>query len=92
MEEKMDSFRSAFSDLIRTCMEIDRRSFQDAVSAIHDEMGTLEDDEMEAALSLLDELMVHVRALDEEFSEPYIETINDIEDMAEDIRNDANSA
>lgn len=75
------------------CNDIDSASFHDAVSAIWDEINALEDDdEMEKALSLLDELLIHVNDLDGEFLEPYTETIEEINSMADELRDEAKSA
>ena len=93
MNEKLESFKSGFSNIVDLCNDIDSKSFHDSVSAIWDEIDSLEsDDDMEAALSLLDELLIHVNDLDEEFLEPYAETIDEINAMADELRDEAKSA
>lgn len=93
MNEKLESFKIGFSSIVDMCNDIDSTSFHDSVSAIWDEINALEDDdEMEKALSLLDELLIHVNDLDGEFLEPYTETIEDINSMADELRDEAKSA
>lgn len=93
MNEKLESFKSGFSGIVDLCNDIDSTSFHDSVSAIWDEVDSLEsDDDMEKALSLLDELLIHVNDLDDEFLEPFCDVISDINQMADELRDEAKSA
>lgn len=93
MNEKLDIFKDGFSSIVELCNDIDSSSFQDSVAAIWDEVQELEgEDDLEIGLSLLDELMVHVNDLDEEFLEPFSETINDIVRTADELRDEVGSA
>lgn len=93
MNEKIESFKSGFHSIVELCNDIDSRAFQYSVSAILEEVDDLTDDaEMEKALSLLDELIIHLNDLDDEFLEPYSDTVADINALAEEIIDDAESA
>lgn len=93
MNEKLESFKNGFSSIVDVCNDIDSASFHDSVAAIWDEIDALEsDDDMENALSLLDELLIHVNDLDDEFLEPYAEIIEEINVMADELRDEAKSA
>lgn len=91
MEEKLGSFKNGFSSIVELCNDIDSPSFIDSVHALLKDVDLLEsDDDMEKALSLLDELLIHVNDLDEEFIEPFSDIIADINEMADEVRHDAN--
>ncbi len=91
MNQKLEAFKNGLSSIVDLCHDIDSTTFIDAVTSIMEEAEELEtDDDMERALSLLEELIVHVNDLDDEFTEPYSETIADIHELADEIRNDAN--
>lgn len=91
MTEKLSAFKEGFSELARLCYEVDSVTLSNAIRSIESEVDELEDDyDMEQALSLLTEVLIHVNDLDTEESEEYEDIIRDINDMAEDLRNDAN--
>lgn len=93
MNEKIEAFKSGFHSIVDLCNDITSTSFQRSVSAILEEVDDLTDDsDMEQALSLLNELIIHLNDLDDEFLEPYCDTIDEIRSMAEDIIDDAESA
>jgi hypothetical protein len=93
MNEKIEAFKQGFHGIVELCNDIDSTSFQYSVSAILEEVDDLTDDsEMEKALSLLDELVIHLNDLDDEFLEPYGDTIEEINNMAEELIDEAGSA
>lgn len=75
---------------MKLCLEIPSLSLWSTVEAIDQEAEQLRtNDDLELGLSLLSELLMYVNDLDGENSE---DAIADINEMAEEIRSDANSA
>ena len=93
MTDKISALKEGLSEVMKLCLEIPGLSLQTAIEAINQEVeGLRSDDDVELGLSLLSELLMHVNDLDEEFAESYEDAIAEINDLAEDLRSDANSA
>ncbi len=86
MKNTLKAFKEAFADLVQLCIEIPSVTLQDAVLSIHEQVSELEDDnDMDVASSLLSELMVHVNDLDQEEAEEYQVTLEDINEMLDEL-------
>ena len=93
MSRKIRTFKKGFHDIIELCNEIDNELFQRSVSAIFEEMETFDsDDDIERGLSLLDELVIHLNDMDEDIVEPYCDTIAEINDLVEELIDEAGSS
>lgn len=88
--EKLSALRETFSELVRMSFEIDCPSLHDAILAIQDELHELEEDQLEHGLSLLSEALIRVNDLDDELFEQYEDVIDDINELADQIRDDIN--
>ena len=58
--------------------------------ALQEDMELLENDQVEQGLSLLAEALVRVNDLDDELFEQYEDVIDDINELADQIRDDIN--
>lgn len=93
MTEKITALKEGLSELMKLCLEIPSISLQDAIVAIDQEVEELQsDDDVEQGLSLISELLMHVNDIDEEYAEGFEEAIEEINELAEELRSDANSA
>lgn len=88
--EKLSALREAYAEIVRMCHEIDYVSLHGAVIAIQEDMDLLENDQVERGLSLLAEALIHVNDLDDELFEQYEDVIDDINELADQIRDDIN--
>ncbi len=58
--------------------------------AVQEDMDLLENDQVERGLSLLAEALIHINDLDDELFEQYEDVIDDINELADQIRDDIN--
>lgn len=92
MERKINLFKTKFADIIQLCCDLDSRNLTESARSLYDRMDELEsDDDAEYALSLLDELMVHVNDLDEDITEPHQDAIMEIQELNDEIIEELNS-
>ncbi len=86
MTKKIDHLKEQFYEIVRLCGDMDGGTILylaiEAISAQMEDMTS--DEDLEEALSLIAELMVHVNDMDD----PLVEEINEI---VEDIKHDVNS-
>ncbi len=86
MTEKIIRLKDQFYEIVRLCDDMEKETMLslsiEAISPQIEDMAS--DEDLEEALSLLAELMVHVNDLDD----PLVEEINEI---ADNIRFEANS-
>lgn len=88
--EKLSALREAYAEIIRMSHEIDHGSLHDALLALQEDMDLLENDQVERGLSLLAEALIHVNDLDDELFEQYEDVIDDINELADQVRDDIN--
>lgn len=84
----INQFKESFNDLIQLCLDIPSVTLQDAIGSIARQVNKLQQEDMEIAADLIEELMIHVNDLDRDEAEEYQDILQEINDAADELRDE----